>query len=238
MNTSSPAPVCRLLRSFAALLLAVFAHSALAAPQPPLPVQEAARTFLEQETNGLPGDVRITVFPPDPAKRQPACAALEAFLPSGARAWGSTSVGVRCNAPTPWVLYLRARVEVLAEYPVSARALTSGEMIRPADLTMQRGDITQLPADALLDEEDIIGQQTRYLTGAGKPLRKSLLVTPEVIRAGQRVSVLIRERTFTVSTEGKAIHRAGAGERVRVLLDNRRTVNGVAQPDGSVVVEL
>ena len=94
------------------------------------------------------------------------------------------------------------------------------------------------PADALLDEEEIVGQQTRYPTGAGKPLRKSLLVTPEVIRAGQRVSVLIQERTFTVSTEGKAIHRAGAGDRVRVLLDNRRTVNGVAQPDGSVVVEL
>ncbi|MBQ5459701.1 MAG: flagellar basal body P-ring formation protein FlgA [Rhodocyclaceae bacterium] len=238
MNTPSAALAHRFSRSAAALLLTVLAHPALAAYQAPQPVQEAAHALLVQETNGLPGEVRITVFPPDPAKRQPACAALEAFLPSGTRAWGRTSVGVRCNAPTPWVLYLKATVEVLAEYPVSARALASGTVIRGSDLTMQRGDITQLPADALLDTEEIIGQQTRHLTGVGKPLRKSLLVTPEVIRAGQRVSVLIQERTFTVSTEGKAIHRAGAGERVRVLLDNRRTVNGIAQPDGSVVVEL
>ncbi len=238
MKTSSLPLAHRLLRACLALALGVSASTALAAYQAPQPLQEAARALLVQETNGLPGEVRITVFPPDPAKRQPACAALEAFLPSNARAWGRTSVGVRCNAPTPWVLYLKATVEVLAEYPVSARALASGTVIRGSDLTMQRGDITQLPADALLDTEEIIGQQTRHLTGAGKPLRKSLLVTPEVIRAGQRVSVLIQERTFTVSTEGKAIHRAGAGDRVRVLLDNRRTVNGIAQPDGSVIVEL
>lgn len=207
------------------------------AQQAPAPVEAAARTLLEHETNGLPGEVRLTIAPFDPMNRQPPCSALEGFLPSNTRAWGHTSVGVRCNAPVPWVIYLGAQVEVWTEYPVSTRALMAGDVIRAEDLTLQKGDITQLPTDALLDTNEIIGQQARYLTPAGKPLRKSTLVTPEVIRAGQRVSITIREQAFSVSTEGKAIHRAGAGERVRVLLDNRRTVNGVAQPDGSVVVE-
>jgi flagella basal body P-ring formation protein FlgA len=60
-------------------------------------LREAAEQFLRTQTAGLPGNVEITVNQFDPHLNLAACAAPQAFLPNGARAWGRTSVGVRCT---------------------------------------------------------------------------------------------------------------------------------------------
>ncbi|RAE77565.1 flagellar basal body P-ring formation protein FlgA, partial [Burkholderia multivorans] len=52
-----------------------------------------------------------------------ACTTLEPFLPTGARLWGRTTVGVRCAGERPWTVYLQAKVTVHATYYVAARQI-------------------------------------------------------------------------------------------------------------------
>jgi flagella basal body P-ring formation protein FlgA len=63
---------------------------------------------------GLPGEVSVKVGAVDPRTALAACPAPEAFLQPGARAWGKTTVGVRCTAPSSWTMYIQAQVNVKA----------------------------------------------------------------------------------------------------------------------------
>ena len=59
------------------------------------------------------------------------------FMPTGARLWGRTTVGVRCAGERPWTIYLQARVSLHATYYLAARALALADVPRNEDGSLQ-----------------------------------------------------------------------------------------------------
>ena len=104
-------PIMRLARSLAFLLLALLPLAVLA-HQDPEPVKAALEEFLRVQTRGLPGTVTFHVNGIDSANNLPPCEAFELFLPTGARLWGRTTVGVRCAAGANWSLFVKVQVKV------------------------------------------------------------------------------------------------------------------------------
>ena len=204
--------------------------------QAPEPVEAAVMRLLEHETVGLPGEVEISVGQLDPANRLPPCAALEPFLPPGARAWGRVNVGVRCDSPVIWTVYLSAQVSIHGEYLVVARPIRPGQAIGPDDVRSVRGDITAQPASTLTDLSQAVGQHARFAVAAGNTLRADMLRTPIAVQQGQNVKVVTSGAGFSVSNEGRAMNRAGDGEQVRVRLSNGQVVTGIARSGGIVEV--
>ena len=94
-------------------------------------IQRSVDGFLHAQTTGLPGTVRYTVGAIDPRVALPACPSLESFLPPGARLWGATTVGVRCNGSTPWTIYVTAEISVTGNYLVTTRTLAPGQPLTP-----------------------------------------------------------------------------------------------------------
>ncbi len=213
-------------------LVALPAHG----QQAPDAVEATVRGFLEQQTAGLPGEVTITLSPFDARNRLPACAALQAFLPGGVRAWGQLSVGVRCDSPVTWTAYLQAQVAVVGDYLVTARPLRAGQIVGPADLARRRGDLAALPDNTLTDATQAHGHRTRYAIAAGNPLRGDMLRVPNAVRQGQDVPVVSVGPGFRVSSEGRALNSAAPGDSVRVRMPNGQVVTGTAQAGGTVEV--
>src|SRR5689334_5210203 len=104
-------------------------------------IQDTASNFLHIQSAGLPGHVEITLTPVDARVNLPACVALEPSLSPGARAWGNTTVAVRCTSPSSWTVYVRANVKVIANYVVSAKPLSQGRVLAPTDLAIRSGDL-------------------------------------------------------------------------------------------------
>ncbi|KON80264.2 flagellar basal body P-ring formation chaperone FlgA [Azoarcus sp. PA01] len=207
------------------------------AQQPPEAVERTVAAFLEQQTVGLPGKVGISVGGFDARNNLPACAALEAFLPAGTRAWGRINVGVRCNSPAPWTAYMPARVAVMAEYLVTARALRAGQIVGPADLERRNGDLAAEPSGTLTDPTQAVGHPARYALGAGSTLHSGMLRLPPAVRQGQAVKVVGSGKGFSVSNEGRALNAAAEGEPVRVRIGNDQVVSGLARGGGVVEVQ-
>ena len=224
----------RLLRAMAFVPL-LCAHVALG-QQAPQPVLETARELLARETAGLPGAVEISVGPFDPANQLPACAALEAFLPVGTRAWGRISVGIRCVSPVVWTIYLPARIAIVTDYLVTIRPIRPGQIIGPEDVAVERGDLAAQPSNTLTDPARAIGHHARYAVASGNTLRADMLRLPPAVQQGQAVKVVGRGSGFSVTNEGRALNRAAEGETVRVRLPNGQVVTGTARAGG--VVEL
>jgi len=212
---------------------------ALAAPPSPFtedPVRAAVEQFLERQTAGLPGKASIQVVPPS-GGRAPDCPLPEPFLPPGASPWGRISVGVRCGGERPWTRYVQARVSVVADYYVAARNLTPGEPLDPSDLELRQGDLSGLPRAVVTDLAQVAGAVVANRVAAGSPMRMDLLKKAIAVRQGQNVTVVVEGESFQLSSEGKVMADAAAGNNVQVRLKNGQVVNALVRNGDTVVLQ-
>lgn len=199
-------------------------------------LRSAIAQFLQNQAVGLPGQVDVVVGNIDPHLNLAACLSPEPFLPKGSRAWGKTSVGVRCHAPASWTIYVKATVKVETEYVIAAMPLTQGQTISAADLSRTRGDLTALPSGVITDTSQAIGQKVAMAIALGAPIRKDLLRSQQVVQPGQTVRVVTAGPGFKVSTEGRAMGSANDGQTVQIRMASGQTVSGIARTGGIVEV--
>lgn len=204
--------------------------------QDPAPLRQATEQFLRMQTAGLPGQVSVVIGQIDPRMNLAACAALEPFLPNGSRAWGKTTVGVRCNAPTPWTIYVSATVRVLANYIVTAAPLAQGQTIGQNDIATMHGDIATLPPGIITDASQALGRAVLSSLSAGSPLRQDSLRSQQAVQQGQTVRLVSIGAGFRVSTEGKALNNAAEGQLVQARTPAGQVVSGIAKLGGILEV--
>ncbi|HXE37056.1 MAG TPA: flagellar basal body P-ring formation chaperone FlgA [Azonexus sp.] len=222
-----------LLRILLIILAAILARPTLAA-EADIALDTAER-FVRLQTQGLPGEVKITMGTLN-LSRLPACSAHEAYLPPGARLSGKTHVGVRCLGPNVWNVLVPVQIAVTGNYVTTARALSAGQSVQAADLVTLSGDMSGLPSGVVTDPQNAIGKVLRNSLGAGQPLRSDQLLATLVVRQGQSVRVISKGPGFSVSGEGKAMNNAAEGQVAQIRLNSGQTVSGVARADGSVEI--
>lgn len=199
-------------------------------------LRKVIEQFLHNQTSGLPGQVEVVVAHLEPRLNLSACVSPEPFLPKGSRAWGKTSVGVRCTAPVAWTIYTKATVKVHAEYITAGVPLTQGQVIAASDLVKTRGDIASLPPGIVTDMTQAVGQKVALTIPLGAPLRKDLLRGQQAIQSGQAVRLVSVGAGFKVSTEGRAMGSATDGQLVQARTASGQTVSGTARLGGIVEV--
>lgn len=199
-------------------------------------LRQTVQQFLAVQTAGLPGKVTITPGPIDARLNLPACAAPEAFLPNGGRAWGRTTVGLRCSVPAPWTIYVAATVHVEGEYIAAAVPLAQGQSIGPSDVATLHGDLTSLPPGVITDPGQAVGQVAARSFAVGMPLRQDGLRTQQAVQSGQQVRLVSAGPGFQVTTEGRALGNGNAGQVVQARTPNGQVVSGIARLGGIVEV--
>jgi len=192
--------------------------------------------FLVTQTTGYPGKVTVSATAIDPNLKVAECASPEVFLPPGSRAWGKTSVGVRCNAPSMWTIYAQAKVIIKAQYLVAAVPLSQGHVMTSQDILLEEGDIAQLPAGVFTDPAQAIGRTVGMSMIAGSVLRQETLKLAPVVQQGQAVLLTSSGNGFTVTAEGKALKNANEGQVVQVKVQSGQVVSGIARAGGKVEV--
>jgi flagella basal body P-ring formation protein FlgA len=196
------------------------------------------RMYLDSETTGLPGRVEVTVSAIDERLRLAPCAHMVPFLPPGARLWGRSLIGVRCqDSGTPgagWSVLVPVEIKVFGQALVATRSMTAGETPGLDSLALQEIELTREPPGALVDPA-VIGESvlTRPLT-AGQTLRRDYLRARPVVTAGDMVKLVANGSGFSITSYGKALSGAADGQTVRVQTESGRTMSGVAR-SGKVV---
>ena len=200
-------------------------------------IRRVALAFLQQQTLGLPGTVKITVAPTFP-RGLAACTALEPFMPTGARLWGTTSVGVRCAGAKPWTLYLQARIAINSTYYLAARQIDAGTLVTAQDLLARDGDLSNLPRAIITDPSQAVGSTALARIGAGMPLRQDLLKSASAVSIGQTVRVVAQGQGFQISSEGSVMNNASPGQQVRVKMAGGQIISGIVVNGATVQVQM
>lgn len=202
----------------------------------------AIELFLNAETAGLPGRVEVKVGTPDPRAQPAPCTALEPFLPAGTRLWGRTSLGVRCRDAVAgnagWSMMLPVEIKVFGNALVTTRALAANEPLTPDSYSVREVELTREPKGVLTDFAQIGDSVTARPIPVGQVLRSDFVRARQVVTAGSQVKVIASGRGFQISTQGRALNAATAGQTVRIQSETGRMLSGTALPDGSVEMRL
>lgn len=225
------------------LLTVLLLTSPLALAQQPAParqdlgaVRQVVEQYLRAQTAGLTGKVGINVGKIDQRMSLAACPSPEAFQQPGARAWGKTTVGVRCASPAAWTVYIQAQVSVVGEYVAAAVPLVQGKEIDKSQLAIVSGDIAALPNGVVTDITQAVGRTSTVSLASGAPLRLDMLRSKPVVQQGQLVKVVSRGNGFSVSAEARAIGTAADGQVVQARTPAGAIISGLARAGGQVEV--
>jgi len=221
------------------LLAALVATPAAAALQAPEQLREVARQFLHQQLPPTATEqAEISVGRLDPRLRLTACKGEPvAFLPPGARLRGKLTVGVRCDAPKPWTIYVQARVRTFSEVIAAAYPLRRGTQISAADLVTVRQETTSLLRGYFTKPENVIGKVLDRAMSAGQLFTPNRLSPPLLVRRGDKVTILASLDGLKVRVAGTALKDASKGQKLSVRnTRSKRIVQAVAIEPGVVQV--
>lgn len=125
----------------------------------------------------------------------------------------------------------RGNVEVLTY----ARSLSAGEVVGPSDLVW--APMAAAPAGAPDDAEAVIGLAARRPLRAGAAVQARDLSAPQVIAAGDIVTVTYEDGGISLALQAKAMGAAAAGEAVTVQNTlSKKTLQAVATGPGQAAV--
>jgi flagella basal body P-ring formation protein FlgA len=199
-------------------------------------ITETVSAFVRQQTASLPGTVKFHIDDIDPRLALSACTRLEAFLPDRSQLMGRVSVGVRCNAPSRWKVYVPVQVSAILDVLVAAGRLPAGHVLQERDLSTLSMEVTEMTS--LTDAQQVIGKTLRYGIAAGQVLREQMLRPAYSVTQGQIVQLVAKGSGFSINSEGAALNNASEGQSVRVRVKSSRVIGGIAGSNGVVEVGL
>ena len=208
----------------------------------PMDPSKMLKLFLDAETTGLPGRVEVTVASVDERLRLAPCANMTPFMPAGARLWGRSMLGVRCQSPVNggpgWSVLVPVEVRVYAQALVAARPLLAGETPGLDSLVLQEVELTREPPGALTDPSQVGDAILARMLATGQTLRREHLRPRPIIVVGEMVQLVANGNGFSVSSYGKALSAGADGQMVRVQADSGRAMSGIARPGKIVEIRL
>lgn len=121
----------------------------------------------------------------------------------------------------------------LADTVLAARTMRPNSVLTTADLKTSPGDIP----GTFTSIQDLVGQETRVVLYAGRPIRIEDVGPAALVDRNQIVILMYDIGGLQIATEGRSLARGGVGERVRVMnVSSRSTVTGTVLSDGTINV--
>lgn len=119
---------------------------------------------------------------------------------------------------------------VAAEVVVTTRTIPARSIIAAEDLALRDLDVP----GAVGSFDEIVGMEARVALYANRPVRPGDVGFPAIVERNQILPLIYATGTLLITTEGRALDRAGPGDAIRVMnLDSRNTVTAVIGADGA-----
>ncbi len=205
--------------------------------QPIDTIKAAAHAFLSTHS-GIEGQANTTVSIGNIDNRLtlPACGTpLDTFLPPGAKVPGKTTIGVRCQGPKPWTLYVPANVTTVTQVLVTNSPLRRGYIVTAGDISLQSRNTNQLNTAYLSNPDQVIGKALKKNLANKALFTRAVLTEPHIIHKGQHVDLQAGQGGLKVSASAIALTGGAAGDRVRVKnLSSSKIVEGTILASGVV----
>jgi flagellar basal body P-ring formation protein FlgA len=124
------------------------------------------------------------------------------------------------------------------EVAVLTRNVDRGDLLRSADLVVERRPKAEIGGDAA-SRDKAVGMQVRRPIRATQALKAADLVKPDLVQRDQNITLIYQSAGLYLTTRGKALDNGTEGDTVNVLNpQSKRTITGVVTGRGQVTIEI
>lgn len=204
--------------------------------QDPEAIRQAARQFALGMVASEGTEARVEAAPLDRRLRLPACEKpLAAFASPGGKSATRPSIGVRCDGPSPWSLYVAVTVERPGRVVVTTRPVNRGQILAPEDLRLAERDLGELHGGYLTTLDQALGQRAMRDLPADAELTSGHVAAPTAIKRGADVTIVAGDELMDVRMRGFALAAGAVGQRIRVRnASSKREIEAVVLSEGLV----
>jgi flagella basal body P-ring formation protein FlgA len=130
-------------------------------------------------------------------------------------------------------------IKIYKKLPVAVKTIISGKQIKNGDFELKKIDATNLNAEDIVSEDEILGAIAKRNISKNNVILKSYIQSGNQINRGQKVEINVISGGVRIRTSGTALQDGLAGSEIRVRKDNTNVIlNGVVSEDGTVVINL
>ncbi|MES9968774.1 MAG: flagellar basal body P-ring formation chaperone FlgA [Candidatus Thiodiazotropha sp.] len=181
-------------------------------------ITDAVKAYLLQSVVKQQNHAKIVITPLDHRLKLKQCdSPLQTFSPPGGSKMGRTSVGVRCESPAPWSLYVSAKVGLELPVVIADRDLARGQAITQADVKLEISDTTHLLRGYYESVDEVVGRTLKRPLRRGKVVTPSQLVVQKTVARGEQVTILAAAGSIEVRMQGKAMKNGNPGDLIPVV---------------------
>ena len=203
-------------------------------------IEQAAYEYaLSQAQENFDGP-QVVMGKLDSRLRLQACASsLDVFNNTVNTGLGSQTIGVKCNAPVTWTVYVPVKVKVFQSVVVAVKPLAANQIITTADVKLQQWDIGSLRQGYINNIRHLIGQELKYPIAMGTVIKPHSVRAQKLVHRGEHITLVALAGNMEVRMNGMALSDASLGQRVRVKnSSSKRVVEGVVDAPGIVKVTM
>jgi flagella basal body P-ring formation protein FlgA len=205
-------------------------------------VSDLLRAALQRDYVGAGGTLEINFTRPWPTTNvpvEPLSLRITEIPPAGVLANLVASFELWCGKERlgAWQMPLQARV--WRDVPVAHSPLSRGQLLRDADLTLERRDVLTRREACIPFPVTDDWMETISSVEAGSPIWARLVRARPVLRRGQMVDALFRDGSLTISLKVETLEDGALGQTVRVRNPKtRRELYGKIQTQDLVLIGL
>jgi len=173
----------------------------------------------------------------DPRLRLVNCEHLpEAYTPPGSSLQGNTTVGLRCNSPKPWSIYIPVKVAIYQQAMVATMKLARGHTLSDDDVTLEEVDISKIRGLAFNSKEPLAGTKLKTSVKAGQVLDSTHVC---LICKGDPVKITANDKFISISMSGVALNDGSKGDKIRVQNNaSRLIIDAIIMDNGTVKADI
>ncbi len=134
-------------------------------------------------------------------------------------------------------LRLTGTVVETVETAVLTRAVARGEVIKAADVAIERRPKAEAASEPVTDADQAVGLAVRQAMRSGQPLLRSQLMKPELVHRDATITLVYEVPGIVITTRGKALEAGALGDTISVAnVETKRTIQGTVSGPNRVTI--
>ncbi len=134
---------------------------------------------------------------------------------------------------------VRTRFEIFRQYPVAARSLKKGDMLKKSDFNMEARKVSALSKSWVESPVHLEGHVLKSDVAVGEVPRLGQLGNVYLVQRGSEVALRIHSGGIVIQGKGKALMRGGMGEKIDVVYGTtKKKLSGKIVGESMVEVKL
>jgi len=137
------------------------------------------------------------------------------------------SVSIRVNGKHYRKIWCTLVADIFQEVVVLSKTLRRHQRITAEDIKSVAMNLSEIPQNAILSDQDILGKRVTKSLLSGTVLRTDTVELPPLVKRGDVVTISAKLGVLQVTTLGKAKMNGRQGERIKVLnIDTHKELYG------------